>query len=835
MVTPMSPCSVDAAGRRPRKTTVLGSFVFHVSRGRVFRGHVSPGRPAAAAVAASVLAATALTVTAAAAATTPTSVHVNFQPATAAVPAGYTADTGKALAGGSGWEDAGGAPLDLTPNTRVRHSAASPDARYDTLLLMQAPAGSGTTTPGRWVAPLADGTYTVTVAVGDPTATNSVDELTAQPGTPDAVTLVDHFVPTSTTLWQTVTKQVTVSGGQLVLDPAGGSNTKIDYVDAVPVTSGAGHLTVSSPDDATLGLPASRLVFSTEQAQANPPAKAFTFANTGGSPVTVSGLALGGTDAASFALAPGQPTTFTIPAGGSATAGVVFTPTAPTGCPASGTALDIGNVTRDATLGYSSDDPTSSSGSLAVSGIVACGFEGNFEPVLDQVVHALGYTTTVVAPGANRRFLGASRRLAGTDEVAVPYFVQADTSQPVTLTPVAHYSGAYKSSGGFQNTGWYARGATMATPCNASCTKLWSFPSDTSNGYVQNQKLLPVPTGTTAFTPSGAFGIWSGDYSGVNYSDDGLNLGEQPNGAVISPPHYLHDLRTYPAFGPNHVQIPNTWVIGIDITRVPAYKNYDSQDVVLVLHNAAPATALGAQPGSATTHNLAAGGTVTSACGVTGFDGVLPNTAGTQCNAANIAFSSGGLALTSSAGQLANGDQQNALYDAFDASRGQFTVKARLLGPVSYLTNNYQQAAAFFGPDQSNFVKVEVEHNGGGADPHLTMFYDEKGTAGTVATVSLPAVTTASTLDLVIRGNTQVPDPVSGTADAYKVHNYPLDQLTAYYSLNGGALVQVGTVESPADVTRWFSTSALAGVLVSGAGSTVPVTATFSSFAVTAP
>ena len=38
--------------------------------------------------------------------------------------------------------------------------------------------------------------------------------------------------------------------------------------------------------------------------------------------------------------------------------------------------------------------------------------------------------------------------------------------------------------------------------------------------------------------------------------------------------------------------------------------------------------------------------------------------------------------------------------------------------------------------------------------------------------------------------------------DQYGVHSFPLDELTAYYSINGGAPVQIGTTyKSPADVT----------------------------------
>jgi hypothetical protein len=190
-------------------------------------------------------------------------------------------------------------------------------------------------------------------------------------------------------------------------------------------------------------------------------------------------------------------------------------------------------------------------------------------------------------------------------------------------------------------------------------------------------------------------------------------------------------------------------------------------------------------------------------------------------------------AWRSTAGQLANNNQQNALYKTFDATRGQFTVTARVVGPVNQLTSDFQQIGAWFGPDQNNFVKVEAEHNGTG-DPHLTMFYRENGVSGTVGSVALPAMTTASTLDLVIRGNTTVPDPLP-YGDTYHVSGYPLDELTVFYSLNGAALVQVGTIKMPANVTGWFSRQAKAGILDSNSGAATAITATFSKFSITAP
>ena len=273
--------------------------------------------------------------------------------------------------------------------------------------------------------------------------------------------------------------------------------------------------------------------------------------------------------------------------------------------------------------------------------------------------------------------------------------------------------------------------------------------------------------------------------------------------------------------------IPNTYIVADDPGRNAAGKNNDYQDIVMLLRNVTPAVPQGPLVGAATTSDLTQGGTVSPTCAVTGFDGVMVNTAGNQCNAGNISYGAAGLTLTSTAGQLASNTQQNALYKNFDATRGQFTVTASVVGPLTQLATDNQQVAAFFGPDQNNFVKVEAEHNGAGA-PHITMFYREKGVAATVASVAVPALTTASKVDLLIVGNTSVPDPASG-----KLAGFPLDQLTVYYSVDGGDPIQVGTVKTPKDVVSWFSRMSKAGILVANPGSGAgPITATFSKFSI---
>jgi hypothetical protein len=595
-------------------------------------------------------------------------------------------------------------------------------------------------------------------------------------------------------------------------------------------------LLVTSADQATLGLPAPRLVFSAYRGGPLAAARVFTLSNTTGADIAVTGLSFSGADATNFRLSAGQPTSFTVPAASSTTVSVEFHPTDPTGCPTSAQPLAIGNVNRVANLVLTTTAAGETTATADLSGVNACYLGGNDEPVLQQVLNGLGYTDKVHLAAYDERYIGQSRYISGTDEIISPYFASADGG-PVTVTPIAHYGTANTMASGYQSTGWYVKGAAMdpaKSTCNSSCNTLWKFPADfntvgDSTTYNQNQLLLPTPTGTTSFTPTTPFGLFSGDFTDVNYSDDSLNVGHQNSGtghtadANLPVPHYLHDLRVYPAYGPGHVLIPNTYIVGDDLSRVPAYKNNDYQDVVLLVSNVTPALSQGRT--SNQTINLTSGVTVNGSCAGT-FDGVL----GT-CDTSKIHTTASGLQLTSSGtGQLATDDQVNGLYRTFDASRGAFTVSARVIGSTDQLQNNYQQIGAFFGPDQDHFIKIEAEHNG---SPGLTLFWNDGHGSGTsAASVSPAGLTTASTLDLVIKGNTNVPDPLP-YGDPYGVSGFPLDQLTVWYSIDGGTLTQIGsTVEMPKDVTGWFSRQAKAGILVASPGAGVPITATFSQFSI---
>ena len=164
-----------------------------------------------------------------------TDLDVNFQPDSAPVPSGYVKDSGGAFDAtrGFGWirEDSLSSThvgLDISPNARDRNLVS--DQRLDTFLHMQYPASVTSATaikvPAAWEAVVPDGSYTVTVGVGDADANfDSTHRIRIE-----GVVAISGFVPTSSNRFAQATQTVVVSDGRLTVDALGGTNTKLDFV-----------------------------------------------------------------------------------------------------------------------------------------------------------------------------------------------------------------------------------------------------------------------------------------------------------------------------------------------------------------------------------------------------------------------------------------------------------------------------------------------------------------------------------------------------------------------------------------------------------------------------
>ena len=155
---------------------------------------------------------------------------INFQPASTTVPSGWLADTGAAFAAtpGYGWL-VNGQPADRSANTRHRTTATSGitypagDVTRQTLILTQATSTAGTS-DGVWEYAVANGTYTVSVSVGDSGFIDSVHGVSAE-----GSALISGFTPTNGTPFATGTATVIVADGKLTLNPTG-TNTKFNWV-----------------------------------------------------------------------------------------------------------------------------------------------------------------------------------------------------------------------------------------------------------------------------------------------------------------------------------------------------------------------------------------------------------------------------------------------------------------------------------------------------------------------------------------------------------------------------------------------------------------------------
>ncbi|PKH42729.1 putative Ig domain-containing protein [Nocardioides alpinus] len=148
--------------------------------------------------------------------------QVSFQPVASPTPAGWSADSGQLFteARGYGWvRTEGGATK--TADTRAR--TQDPDPLTSTLMIVD-DTEVASVVDGEWELAVADGTYTVSVSVGDAGFADSSHGLAAE-----GVPLVSGFVPTGPGDYRVATASVDVTDGRLTLASTG-SNTKVQWI-----------------------------------------------------------------------------------------------------------------------------------------------------------------------------------------------------------------------------------------------------------------------------------------------------------------------------------------------------------------------------------------------------------------------------------------------------------------------------------------------------------------------------------------------------------------------------------------------------------------------------
>lgn len=495
-----------------------------------------------------------------------TTAQINFQPASAPVPTGYTVDSGAAYSDtrGYGWvtqaslSSATHVPLDLTPNTRDRNIET--DQRTDTLIHMQYPSNgtANVTTPGAWEYALPNGTYTVTVTLGDPLVGTDPENYTLHI---EGVTAVSNFVPSgangSTSLHTTATVTVPVSDGRLTLDAIGGVNTKLDYVLISPSSGagGNGHVTLQNLD----GTPSNnRLVFSRIGTLASPPSvyehdrATLRIKNTGSGPLRLTGLPISGP----WQLAAPIALPMTIAAGAQLDVTLVFV-------------AESGSVSSGS-LTVQSDDPAAGGIPVQLSGWWQTVPEGGVEPTLTQIVNGVfGYRTAFTGPGQQ---LNQAGLVAATgDEVLSPYWQRADATKPVSLTQIA----AYHSQGNPATVYWYPKNTT-------SRTSILTVPGTDTQTVLPRLSGSSTGIATASFTPSSTtFGF---NIDGAEWSDPTLNSQTADKSNGCTGPCGEH-VRFWPVKDAAGATVPNTWLMVMDYAGI----NYDYNDNVYLISNMTPA------------------------------------------------------------------------------------------------------------------------------------------------------------------------------------------------------------------------------------------------------
>jgi N-acetylneuraminic acid mutarotase len=164
---------------------------------------------------------------------------INFQPAGAAVPAGYVADSG-AVYGSRGNGLTFGWNVANTTATRDRNSAKAPDQRYDTLTHTQL-RGDRT-----WEIAVPNGPYRVRIVGGDPNFTDSTIRFNAEN------MLVVAGMPTTQNPFVDGFADVTVSDGKLTITNASGaSNNKINFIEITSPDANPGAKVSVAATDST--------------------------------------------------------------------------------------------------------------------------------------------------------------------------------------------------------------------------------------------------------------------------------------------------------------------------------------------------------------------------------------------------------------------------------------------------------------------------------------------------------------------------------------------------------------------------------------------------------
>ena len=317
---------------------------------------------------------------------------------------------------------------------------------------------------------------------------------------------------------------------------------------------GASRITLVRPVEGA-GTPAmttspSRLIYNDVQGGAASAAKSVTIHNDGNAPLSVSGLAIGGTHASQFQLQSAPALPATVAAGGTLAVQVVFNPTS-TG-------------PKEATLTVSGDDTANAQDTIELRGLGTLGLGGANEPSLQWILDTYDIPVNAGDPDPSTSALPTDAIIG--EEVALQQLAKAGTGS-VTIEPLAVF-GPQSAGGEVTDLGWYP----VATGAR---TELFSVAN------AAYQSLDPATTGSLSFDPgSSTFGmstIWPFFSGRQVFTEDVRNTF---TGALP------HQVRAYPLKTSAGSVVANSYVIAFEEST----SGHDFQDLVFIVHNVRPAS-----------------------------------------------------------------------------------------------------------------------------------------------------------------------------------------------------------------------------------------------------
>ncbi|TRZ43495.1 malectin domain-containing carbohydrate-binding protein [Robertkochia solimangrovi] len=179
----------------------------------------------------------------------PIAISMNFSDPASAAPTGYIKDGGDPYGDRGngyfyGWlDEASSAPADLTLNGRNR-DVATYSLFNNTMIHMQygdvsTNASNGYLNHAKWEIEIPNGSYVVTVTVGDANVDGSADDYPTHVINAEGLNIIEGFEPGAGSVrFETASRLIAVNDGKLTIDANGGFNTKIVGVE---ITSSTGE------------------------------------------------------------------------------------------------------------------------------------------------------------------------------------------------------------------------------------------------------------------------------------------------------------------------------------------------------------------------------------------------------------------------------------------------------------------------------------------------------------------------------------------------------------------------------------------------------------------